>query len=75
VVTGPLFGWFGQQWRTRRAWFGALVTVAAVCLEPLARVPAGREIRFRTVWLAEVAAGLAMAAYVVAARARQTPSR
>src|SRR4051794_4998631 len=26
LVTGPLFGWFGQQWRTRRAVFGALIT-------------------------------------------------
>ena len=37
IVTGPLFGWFGQQWRTRRAIVGALVTAAALCLEPLAR--------------------------------------
>ncbi|MFN2624421.1 MAG: YhjD/YihY/BrkB family envelope integrity protein, partial [Chthoniobacterales bacterium] len=28
VVTGPLFGWFGQQWRTRGAIAGALVTAA-----------------------------------------------
>src|SRR5690349_15385484 len=37
LVTGPLFGWFGQQWRTRHAIVGALVTAAALCLEPLAR--------------------------------------
>jgi mannitol-specific phosphotransferase system IIBC component len=75
LVTGPLFGWFGQQWRTRRAWLGALVTAAAVCCEPLARIPAGHEVRFRAVWMAEVAAGLAMAAYVAVARAMQTRSR
>src|SRR4029450_4731309 len=33
VFTGPLFGGFGQQWRTRRAIAGALVTAAALCLE------------------------------------------
>jgi hypothetical protein len=42
VVTGPLFGWFGQQWRTRRAIAGALVTAAALCLEPLVRKGLGR---------------------------------
>jgi hypothetical protein len=65
VVTGPLFGWFGQQWRTKRAWFGALATAALVALEPLVRIPAGHEIRFRPVALAEAAAGLAMAFYVI----------
>jgi uncharacterized protein DUF6518 len=67
IVTGPLFGWFGQQWRTRQAWLGALVTAAALCLEPLARHASVDPIRFRAVWIAEVAAGLVLAAYVVAA--------
>jgi hypothetical protein len=67
-VTGPLFGWFGRQWRTRRAWLGALATAATLCLEPLARRVTIDPIRFRTVWIAEVAAGLALAAYVVADR-------
>ena len=44
IVTGPLFGWFGQQWRTRRAIAGALVAAAALCLEPLARRAAVRPI-------------------------------
>jgi hypothetical protein len=65
VVTGPLFGWFGQQWRTRRAIAGALVTAAALCLEPLARRAAVRPIDDRSVWLAEVAVGLALAAAVL----------
>ena len=47
IVTGPLFGWFGQQWRTRRAILGALVTAAALCLEPLARRAAVTRSRFR----------------------------
>ena len=68
IVTGPLFGWFGQQWRTRRAIAGALVTAAALCLEPLARRVSVDPIRYRTVWLVEVAAGLALAAAVVVRR-------
>lgn len=68
VVTGPLFGWFGQQWRTRRAIAGALVTAAALCLEPLARRASVDPIRYRAVWLAEIAAGLALAVVVLARR-------
>jgi hypothetical protein len=75
VLTGPLFGWFGQQWRTRRAWLGAIATAGAVVLEPVARIPADREIRFRTVWIAEVAVGVAMIAYIAVARARVARSR
>ena len=72
IVTGPLFGWFGQQWRTRRAIAGALVTAAALCLEPLARRAAVRPIADRDVWLAEVAAGLALAAAVLGSRFART---
>ena len=68
IVTGPLFGWFGQQWRTRRAIVGALVTAAALCLEPLARKSSVDPIRYRQVWFAEVAAGLALAAAVLFSR-------
>jgi Family of unknown function (DUF6518) len=68
IVTGPLFGWFGQQWRTRRALAGALVTAAALCLEPLARRVTIDPIRHRDVWLAEVAVGLGLAAAVLARR-------
>jgi Family of unknown function (DUF6518) len=64
VVTGPLFAWFGQRWRVQRAWRGALATAAAVCLEPLVRIPTGHAIRSSTVLLAEVAVGIAMATYV-----------
>lgn len=73
IVTGPLFGWFGQQWRTRRALLGALVTAAALCLEPLARRGSVNPIRFRDVWIAEVALGLALAAYAALSRARGEP--
>ena len=66
LLSGPLFGRLGHRWRTRRAWLGALAAAGAVCLEPIARVPAGRAIRFSTVWKAEVAVGLAMVIYVAA---------
>jgi Family of unknown function (DUF6518) len=81
VVTGPLFGWLGQQWRTRRAIVGALVAAAAFCLEPLVRRSSlspihllGRgylvtsPIDSRLVVVAEVAAGLALAAAVLLRR-------
>src|SRR5262249_9565125 len=68
IVTGPLFGWFGQQWRTRRAIAGALVTAGALCLEPLARRVTIDPIRDRGVWVAEIAAGLALAAFVLVPR-------
>jgi hypothetical protein len=81
IVTGPLFGWFGQQWRTRRAIAGALVVGAAFCLEPLARRAAVRPIHMlghgyavtnpigsQSVVLAEVAIGLALAAAVIVRR-------
>ena len=68
VVTGPLFGWFGQRWRTQRALLGALVTAGALCLEPFARRASVDPIRFRAVVIAEVAAGLLLAAYVAMAR-------
>jgi hypothetical protein len=73
-LTGPLFGWFGQQWRTRRALLGALASAAALCLEPLARRVTIDPIRFRAVWLAEVAAGLLLVAYVAATRAHSRSS-
>jgi len=64
VVTGPLFGWFGQRWRAQRAWRGALATAALVCLEPLVRDLVGHAIRSPAVLLAEVAVGLMMILYV-----------
>jgi len=64
VVTGPLFACFGQRWRVRGAWRGALATAAALCFEPLARIPTGHAIRSSTVLLAEVAVGIAMMTYV-----------
>jgi hypothetical protein len=66
VLTGPLFGWFGNRWRERRAWAGALVLAAAVCLEPLAHALVGSAIRIATISIAEAAAGAAMIVYIAA---------
>jgi hypothetical protein len=63
LVTGPLFGWLGFRWRSDRAWWAAAAVVGALCLEPLARLPVGRGIRFESVWMAEVAAGLILALF------------
>jgi hypothetical protein len=73
LVTGPLFGWLGFRRRAESAWLGALVVAAAFCLEPLARSAAGQgqEIRFTTVWAAEVAIGVALATYVAVTARRQ----
>jgi len=71
IVTGPLFGWFGWRWRTRRAIAGALVTAAALCLEPFVRKATVNPIRFRDVTIAEIAAGFALAAAVLVRRYRE----
>jgi hypothetical protein len=69
LLTGPLFGWLGCRWRTRGDWLAAVATASLLCLEPLARIPAGEAIRFRAVWAAEVAAGLVLAlAFVLSTR-------
>jgi len=71
LVTGPLFGWFGWQWRSRRAVVGALITAAAFCLEPAARRLAEKPIHFANVALAEIVVGLAFAAAVLIRKARR----
>jgi hypothetical protein len=37
LLTGPLFGWLGNRWRTHRDWTNALAVAVAVCCEPLAQ--------------------------------------
>lgn len=84
VVTGPLFGWFGHRWRTRRALLGALVTAAALGLEPLVRrAPLGvvhmfghgyqfaNPIGSHAVSMVEIAAGVLVAAAVLVWHRRQ----
>jgi hypothetical protein len=66
ILTGPLFGWFGQQWRTRRMLAGALLIAAAFCFEPLARWLNDNPVRGAPVIVVEVAAGLLLAVVVLA---------
>jgi hypothetical protein len=79
--TGPLFGWFGQRWRSGRELAGALAAAVAFCLEPLIRRSAMSPIHFlgrgymvttpidsHVVVAAEVAVGLALATYVLVRR-------
>jgi hypothetical protein len=78
LLTGPIFGWLGQRWRTTGALAGALILAAALCLEPLARRAQlgsvrtfGRNYLFTTpigshsVVVAEIGAGLCLAAVVL----------
>jgi hypothetical protein len=70
VATGPIFGWLGHRWRTRRDWPSLLVVALIVCCEPLAHAVAGTSVSFAGVWQAEVVAGLLIALYAIAAGRR-----
>jgi hypothetical protein len=61
IVTGPLFGWLGNLWRTSRSWLSATAVVVAFCGEPLARWLVHQPIQTAAVALAEIAIGLAVA--------------
>ncbi len=63
LVTGPLYGLLGQRWRVRRWWVSATLVAGALCLEPGARVAAGRLFPPSVVWAAEVALGAVIAVY------------
>lgn len=63
VVTAPLFGYLGCQWRRARAWLSAAFVAGAICLEPLASAAVGRLPQFRAVWIAEISVGLLVATY------------
>jgi len=69
LLTGPLYGFLGQRWRTRRAWISAALVAGALCLEPFALTAAGRTFggESTAVWRVEVLAGIAMAGYFVIA--------
>ena len=60
-MTGPLYGFLGQRWRTRRAWASAALVAGALCLEPFALRVAGRSYPGQSVvWPAEIAVGIAV---------------
>lgn len=61
LVTGPLFGFLGQRWRTQRWWVSAALVAGAISLEPLARWVTGQLPPPAPVWSTEVALGLVVA--------------
>jgi hypothetical protein len=68
LVTGPLYGFLGQRWRTRRAWLSAALVAGALCLEPLAQTVAGnRYPGASVVWPVEILAGVVVTAYFLVA--------
>ena len=71
IFTGPLFGWFGQQWRSGKMLAGALLVAAALCFEPFARRFSLNPIRYTRVTVVEVVAGLLLAAAVLVRYHRQ----
>jgi hypothetical protein len=64
ALTGPLFGWLGHRWRTRRTVLAGLAAAVVVCLEPWARAAYGNVIRSSAVTAGEVAAGAAFGVLV-----------
>lgn len=72
IVTGPLFGWLGHRWRTRRDLISALTVALAVCAEPLAHAAVGTQVSFRGIWAVEAVVGVLMVLGVIAfSRRRQ----
>ncbi len=69
LVTGPLYGFLGQRWRTRRAWISAALVAGALCLEPFVLTAAGRTFpgESAVVFPGEVIAGIVIAAYFLVA--------
>jgi hypothetical protein len=72
LVTGPLFGFLGQQWRSRRAWTSAALVTGALCLEPLVRELAGSLSSPSSVWMGEIVVGVVLAAYFAAEIVRRS---
>jgi hypothetical protein len=63
LFAGPLFGYLGQRWRTRRWWATAALVAGAFCLEPLVRWVAGELYPPAFVWETEVVAGAGLALF------------
>ena len=63
LATGPLFGFLGQQGRTRRARTSAALVMGALCLEPVVRDVSGVLSSPTFVWMGEAVVGVALAAY------------
>lgn len=70
AVIGPLFGYLGARWRTRRSALAAAVVAGSFLLEPLVRVATGRLLEPTWIWAAEAFAGAALGAVFIATRRR-----
>jgi hypothetical protein len=75
ALTGPVFGFLGHRWRTRRSLGSAALVAGAVCLEPAVRYAVGRLDPPRTVWVVEVLVGLLLGGYFTVAAARNRGGR
>lgn len=77
LVTGPLYGFLGQRWRSRRAWVSAVLVAGALCLEPFAEAAVGHSFPGSSVvWPAEIVVGVAVAGYfLVTGRAHRRRDR
>jgi len=69
LITGPVYGLLGQQWRTRRSWVSAVLVGGAVLLEPVTRV-LNLEYGPPLAYIAEFGAGALAIAYFLAAFSR-----
>jgi len=67
LLTGPLFGLAGQRWGVSRTWVVAGLVAGAFLLEPVARLADGQLFGPSWVWLAEVAFGVGLLAWLLVA--------
>jgi hypothetical protein len=85
LATGPLYGWLGYRWRTRRSVATALIAALPLVLEPAARWLAGSAgpayasgLSFQPAGtgpaVAEIAAGLLLTGAVLARARRHQPA-
>jgi hypothetical protein len=70
LVTGPVYGWLGHRWRTRRSLASAALAAVLLPLEPAARALAGRDWGPLIAYTAEAVAGILLAGYFIAALSR-----
>ncbi len=70
LVTGPLYGWLGHRWRTRRSLASAVLAAVLLPLEPAVRALAGRDWGPPLAYTAEVVAGILLTGYFIVAIAR-----
>lgn len=67
LVTGPLYGWLGERWRTSRSVLSAALAACLLPLEPLVLALSGRAWGPPLAYALELTAGLVLAGYFAAA--------